>query len=244
LHHVTKFDELEDKGYFQIIDTLNQEKTKQANREIENIQIVKLNADNSLRPYTFNTLSRERLHVLQKNKNLLEKLIGVYVKNDEGYLNLYQEVTNRIYQNRKQFDLIYKLINLFLAEKIKFSSYIWIILLISNQSQRRGDKMNYKQIREFQQYGLNLREAYKGHENKLSGISYRLLNAAKVKNESRFMDTLLNAYMYQRKPVPLPFVEALNSDSRFQTIAYAFLLGLLGEQGLNKNNEEEDSDGK
>lgn len=238
--NVTRFEELEEKCYFRIVDTLSYAQAKKTDKEIENIQIVKLDTENTLRPYTFNTLSKERLDIIQKNKARLEKLIGVYVKIDKDYLNLYQEVTNRIYQNRHQFDLIYKLIALYVKGDMKSTHHIKQILLISNSSQKGGEKMHYKKIAEFQQHGLKLREAYKDNENKLSGISYRLLNAVKVKNENRFMDTLLNAYMYKSKQVPLDFIEALKDETKFQTIAYAFLLGLLGERFSEKENKGED----
>ncbi|PGA50867.1 hypothetical protein COL84_29055, partial [Bacillus pseudomycoides] len=77
-----------------------------------------------------------------------------------------------------------------------------------------------------------------GNENKLSGITYRLLNALKLKNSHRFMDTLVNAYMYKGQQIPMNFVQALHDEMKFQTIGYAFLLGLQGEQQKLEKGEE------
>ena len=40
--------------------------------------------------------------------------------------------------------------------------------------------------------------------------------------------------MYAGKPVPSIFLEGLKDEDVFQTIGYAFLLGLQGEQFTNK----------
>lgn len=239
LQKVKNFEELEEKSYYQILDSLEQAKVDKMPKEIQNIQIVKLDKENTVRPYTFNQLSKERLDVMMKNKKRMEKLVGKYVKADEGYLNLYEEVTSRIYQNRNQFDLLYKL--LVLGRKSDFSNtyYMYLILLISNSSQKEGKRMDYRKINEFQQLGIQLQNAYKDSPNKLPGITHRLLNATKVKNEHRFTETLLNAYMSKGRKVPLEFIESLHDQSRFQTIAYAFLLGLQGGNEKNKDDKGE-----
>lgn len=239
LQKVTNFAELEEKSYYQILDTLDQAQSEKMSKEIQNIQIVKLDKENTVRPYTFNNLSKERLDIMMKNKKRIEKLVGKYVKTDEGFLNLYEEVTTRIYENRNQFDLLYKL--LVLGRKSDFSNthYMYLILLISNSSQKEGKRMDYRKINEFQKLGIQLQEAYKDSPNKLPGITHRLLNATKVKNEHRFTETLLNAYMSKGKKVPLEFIESLHDQSRFQTIAYAFLLGLQGGNEKKTDEKEE-----
>lgn len=239
LQKVKNFEELEEKSYYQILDTLDQAQVDKMSKEIQNIQIVKLDKENTVRPYTFNNLSKERLDIMLKNKKRIEKLVGKFVKTDEGFLNLYQEVTTRIYENRNQFDLLYKL--LVLGRKSDFSNthYMYLILLISNSSQKEGKRMDFRKINEFQKLGIQLQDAYKDSPNKLPGITHRLLNATKVKNEHRFTETLLNAYMSKGKKVPLEFIESLHDQSRFQTIAYAFLLGLQGGNEKNKGDKGE-----
>jgi len=239
LQKVKNFEELEEKSYYQILNTLDQAQIEKMSKEIQNIQIVKLDKENTVRPYTFNILSKERLDVMMNNKKRIEKLVGKYVKTDEGFINLYEEVTTRIYQNRNQFDLLYKL--LVLGRKSDFSNThaMYLILLISNSSEKGGKRMDYRKINEFQRMGIQLQIAYKDTPNKLPGITHRLLNATKVKNEHRFTETLLNAYMSKGKKVPLEFIESLHDQSRFQTIAYAFLLGLQGGNEKKSNDKED-----
>jgi len=92
--------------------------------------------------------------------------------------------------------------------------------------------------------GYYLRERYrsKGSIDKLSGISYRLLNSLKTNNTDSFMDTLLNCYLYAKLPVPEVFLNALRSEEQFKTIGYAFVAGLIegekNEENGGKVNEK------
>lgn len=236
LDNVGKFEELEEKSYFQILDSFEQAKVDKSVKEIQNIQIIKLDTtkENSRTPYHFNILSKDRLTILTKNKDRFKKILGVYAKEDKVYLNLYQEVINRLYQNQNQFDLIYRLFRLLISGRFRGVSSIRHILYINHQSMRegkRGSMVGYKKIKQFQYYGIQLRNAYKEQNNKLPGISYRLLNALKLKNETNFMNTLINAYMYKKIQIPLDFIETLQDKDKLQTIGYAFLLGLQGDKG-------------
>ena len=98
--------------------------------------------------------------------------------------------------------------------------------------------MYYKDIDKFKDYGMNLRKVYgKEGENKIPGILYRLQNAIKVKDQGRFMDTLLNAYTSRKQAIPVDFIQALQDTDKFQTIGYAFLIGLQGMEIPSKNEE-------
>lgn len=86
--------------------------------------------------------------------------------------------------------------------------------------------------------GYYLREAYKQKDpntNKLSGISYRLLNALKVNDKDMFMDTILNCYLYVKKSVPPVLLEVLKDEEDiFKTVGYAFVSGLIEGQDNTK----------
>ncbi|WP_071458942.1 hypothetical protein [Bacillus massilinigeriensis] len=74
---------------------------------------------------------------------------------------------------------------------------------------------------------------------KLESIAYRLLNAAKAGNKSDFMDTIFRVHMAANLDVPSVFVEAYKEKGLdFDTIATAFIAGMLGEG--KKHNEGED----
>jgi len=243
LEHNTTLEELEQESYFNIVGNINQSQIEQFDKEIENIQIVKLDSNNQRRPYTFNVLSKDKLQVIYDNKNMLNSLIKIHAKiNSKEYLNLYREVIYRLYNGRNQFDLINQLFHLKLQDKFNRLLFIEMIIKINNNfiEGRVKNKMVYnKDINDCKNYGLTLRKAYadKKAENKLSGITYRLLNALKTKNTSRFMDTILNAYMYLNKQIPTTFIEGLKDVDKFQTIGYAFLLGLQGEEKVNGKEE-------
>ena len=48
------------------------------------------------------------------------------------------------------------------------------------------------------------------------------------------METLIQAYSYKKVAIPTVFVQALSDQEKFQTIGYAFLLGLQGYDGHDK----------
>lgn len=79
-------------------------------------------------------------------------------------------------------------------------------------------------------YGYYLSLAYKtkGSEEKLNGIAYRLLNSLKTNNVQMFMDTVLNCYLYTKKPVPMELLGVLKDSDVFNHIGYAFVASLIG----------------
>lgn len=98
--------------------------------------------------------------------------------------------------------------------------------------------MTDKELRSIRISGYELRKVYRGQETKLNAISHRLLNALKVKNPNKFMETIVQAYSYKRHEklgIPLFFTTTLSDIEKFQTIGYAFLIGLNG-----KDFEKED----
>ncbi|RSK53989.1 hypothetical protein [Bacillus canaveralius] len=69
---------------------------------------------------------------------------------------------------------------------------------------------------------------------KLEGIAYRLLNAAKAGNKGAFMDTIFRIHMAASLDVPSVFVDAFKEDGLdFETIASAFIAGMLGQESKN-----------
>lgn len=241
----TSFEELEEESYFKIADSLKQSEVERASKEIDNIQIVKLNSSNDRRPYTFNVLSKKKLKVIINHRKRLRGLVKVIVKSSSNeYINIYREVIGRLYNNRNQFDIINELLLLNLYGKFNRLGYVKSIIKINNDfiggiMGKQG--VYYKDIDKIQQLGYELREVYKNKkaDNKMSGICYRLLNALKTKNQNRFMDTLVNAYMYGGKQIPVILLDALKGNNKLQTVGYAFILGLQGESGKLNSGEEE-----
>ncbi len=235
-------DELEQESYYKLIDLVTDAEHKQSHKQINNIQIVRYNSNNTQRPYTFNVLSKDKLLKLAKVKKQLGQILNVRIKGiKDEYLNVYYEVVQNIYNNRNQFGLIERLLHLLLQGNMRNTYSIYNVLMINNEFIRGGGKMYYKEIDECRRYGVELRNFYIRNkaENKIAGISHQLLNSLKTKNSARFTDTLLHSYMYVKQAVPKVFIEALKSDEKLQTVGYAFLLGLQGETLAKTTSEEE-----
>lgn len=256
---------LELRTYYQIIKVMEQEKVKQSNREIENIQVIKYNLNNSVRPYSFNVLSKDKLAVMNKNKKTLGKMVKLFIKTgNESYLNVYENVIDHLYQNKNQFGLIASffrnsipdnaglpLRNSFSLRQLIYlnNDFLWTIRkeregkILSEYSSYVPKKTIDNVLRE----GQKLADVYikKGAVNKMQGITYRLLNALKSKNIGRFMDTFFNAYLYAKNSnnleknliIPTEISEALRDEDKLQTLGYAFILGF--RSGKQLNNEEE-----
>lgn len=251
--------EIEQMSYFNILKSMEQQKIDNIDKEFENIQVIKIDGNNSLRPYSFNILSKKIMKIIFYNRKRLESLIKVNVKvTEKYYINLYNEVIRDIYDGKNLFDLIGKLFTLKLSK-----GYIYTIIKINNDilssnskkyiSNSKGECFIMKEnLNKIKEYGFVLKEKYKfkNSESKINGISYKLLNAIKTKDTGRFMDTIINSYMYIGNPVPSVFIDSMKSENSLQTVGYAFLVGLQGEvdnkkgvddknKDINENNESE-----
>lgn len=234
-------EEIEQLSYLNIVNSMEQYNVNNLDKEFENIQIIKIDSNNDRRPYSFNMLSPRLMKIIYLHRKKLNTLIKVRVKiTDKYYINLYDEVIKGLYDGKNLFGLIADLVTLYLNGSFKGINYIYKILQI-NSSVTGGKEMRLDDINMFNSYGLKLREVYvsKGSEGKLSGITYRLLNALKTKDSAKFMETLINSYMYMKLKIPSEFSKGLKDDDLLQNIGYAFLIGLQGENGNGKDNGEE-----
>ncbi|WP_346920207.1 type I-B CRISPR-associated protein Cas8b1/Cst1 [Clostridium sp. UBA7339] len=241
---ISTVDDVEEQSYFNILDDMEQDAIEKNRFEIDNIQVVRYDSENSSRPYTFNILSKSKLEVIYKYKDILSRLINMYVEIDGYYINLYREVLKRLYENRNMYDLIYLLLKKEHGSKTSDYTYVIknILRLNLTLNERGGERSmaNYYKIDRFTKYGQKVKKEYedKNSENKLAGISYRLLNALKVNNSDKFMDTLINSYMYIGMEIPTEFSNVLLNDDEFKSAGYAFMVGLQGKN-YKENSEEE-----
>lgn len=108
---------------------------------------------------------------------------------------------------------------------------------------RKGvEDMNDKKLKVIYYSGRELHDYYKvtNAENKIISIGYKLLNAAKSRNKKDFMDTVLRVYMTSGKSVPTIFLDVMaEKDLDFETIAHAFVSGLISEKYENTNENKE-----
>lgn len=226
--------------YRALVNALSKEENKNINYELSDIQLVRY--DN--KTYNFNILSKSTLNILKKSKKHLDRLINTGLKEINTNFNIYELVVERLLNGQNMFTLINKLLHYKISKENNLYygvGHIMEILKINNIYLEEADLMDSKEkdlVKLGNSSGYYLRESYrnKGSVDKLSGISYRLLNALKTNNKSSFMDTILNCYLYVKKEVPKIILNAMKSDEEFKTIGYAFVAGLIeGKESGGEN---------
>jgi len=222
--------------YRALINSINEKVNENVKYELADIQVIRFENGS----YRFNILARKTIETINKSESELNHIINAGFKEAKINYNIYELVVKRIFNNQNLYTLIHKTILYKLTndESCYYNMSHVESLLYINKKLLGG--MGYMQnvdkerdiIKESKSSGYHLREEYKSKEadNKLPGISYRLLNALKTDNKNMFMDVTLNCYLYVRKEVPRVFIDALKDDDAFKTIGYAFVAGLIDEK--------------
>ncbi|KAF2955462.1 type I-B CRISPR-associated protein Cas8b1/Cst1 [Marinitoga sp. 38H-ov] len=237
-------------SYKTLLSSIYENLNKTTKYEYSDIQIVKLENEK----YYFNILSKKTLSVLNKSSILLNEIINNYyypTKKDDykkddykDKIMLYEEIIFRITNNVELYSLINDLLRIKLSDRTNgyysirtINNLIKINLNYLSEVKDMKD-FNESEVKQANYYGYLMRQFYlsKGSEHKLSGISYKLLNALKVNNKDSFMDTLLNSYLYVDKPVPKIIIEALDNNDIFKSVGYAYIAGLFGEYKKGDEN--------
>lgn len=220
--------------YRALVESITMEKEKQRRFDLADIQLVRYENEH----YRFNLLSKKMLHILNDSKTVLQSLIKCDYKEGNLNIKLYKEVIQHLMNNENLFTLIHKLI--FYKQTNVSGLYYDMrnvagILEINTKFLKEIDVMtniSQKQLWFVQSCGTEFKEGYFGKhsENKITGITYKLLNALKVNDKDGFMDTLLNSYSYLAKPIPSVFMNVFSNDEAFKSVGYAFMLGVGGER--------------
>lgn len=228
--------------YRALVESITMEKEDKRRYELADIQLVRYENEH----YRFNILSKKMLHILNDSKTILKSLIECGYKEGNLNVNLYKEVIQHLMNNENLFTLIHKLIFYKQTDvKVYYDvSHIAGILEINTKFLRGVNvKMSEEiELDKVQFYGKLFKEGYydKKSENKIPGITYKLLNALKVNDKDGFMDTLLNSYSYLSKPIPSEFIKVFSNKETFKTIGYAFMLGVSGNRLKRKDGGNTD----
>lgn len=231
--------------YRALVKSIQEQFTENIKYELTDIQVVRY--ENS--KYRFNILTRDILDLIHKSKNSLDSLISAGYKEVNTYFNIYDLVIDSLFNTQNLFLIIHKLLiyKLSTPNDCYYSGKQLSNIMNINDKFMRGlgymEKIDSEKdiVKEGNLQGYFLRKEYKEKkaESKLSGIAYRLLNALKVNSKDMFMDTLLNCYLYVRKPVPPIILEGLKDDVAFKTIGYAFVSGLIeGKENTNNGGDK------
>ncbi|EAD7603120.1 type I-B CRISPR-associated protein Cas8b1/Cst1 [Listeria monocytogenes] len=220
--------------YRALVESITMENENSRRYELADIQLVRYENEH----YRFNLLSKKMLHLVNDSKEILKSLIRCGYKEGNLNVNLYKEVIQHLMNNENLFTLIHKLIY-YKQTSVNGLYYnmghVSGILDINTKFLKEMEVMtniSQNQLWFVQNCGKEFKEGYvkKKSENKISGITYKLLNALKVNDKDGFMDTLLNSYSYLAMPIPDVFIKMFSNDEAFKSVGYAFMLGVGGEK--------------
>ncbi len=215
------------------------EAINESNRyEYSDIQVVRYDDNNGNPMYRFNILSKKSISIINNCKDDLDHLVKCGFKEINTYYSVYEEIMKNILNNENLFLLLHKMISIKLTntKNATFNSthlnYLQRINLEFLKGAGMMENIEKDLLKSYRIAGYYLREAYvkKNSNNKLNGISYRLLNSLKTNNPNMFMDTVLNCYLYTGKQVPNFLIDCLRDAVTYKTIGYAFVSGLIEDK--------------
>ena len=243
-----EFDEDKKLNYYQIIrkfiDNENQEVAK---NEIDNIQVIRRSGDSLYQ----NILSKDKLSDMKKCSSELQSILKKNYTINNNWYNLFDEVINCIFG----YSNMYRLLNEQLLISINdgraiFTSFInnrhynHVTALESIQVKlfNEGDViMNSELMDSGFKAGWRMRIDMLGpekNENKIKGLSFRLVNALKCRNTNQFLDTVMRQYLSSKNNMPKELTTAMDSEEHFLCYGYAFLNGLNSYTKKDSENKE------
>ncbi|MBC1392973.1 type I-B CRISPR-associated protein Cas8b1/Cst1 [Listeria innocua] len=220
--------------YRALVESITMEYENNRRYELADIQLVRYENEH----YRFDLLSKKMLHIVNDSKGILKGLIRCGYKEGNLNVNLYKEVLQHLMNNENLFTLIHKLIY-YKQTSVNGLYYnmghVSGILDINTKFLKEMEVMtniSQNQLWFVQNCGKEFKEGYvkKKSENKISGITYKLLNSLKINDKDGFMDALLNSYSYLAMPIPDVFIKMFSNDEAFKSVGYAFMLGVGGEK--------------
>lgn len=240
--------------YWALVNALKVQNIKKEKFELADVQIIRYENEN----YRFNLLPSMTIRLINDfnteligNENVENKsggLLKTTYKEGKETVSIYEQVLNHIFNNQNLFLFINKLLHYMLASPNScffHTGHIMDMLKINTQLIRNLGGMESMEkerdyLTEAGRAGYYLRVAYLQKDpktKKISGISYRLLNALKTGNRSMFMDLVLNCYLYVGKRVPDVVSDILKTeDEVFATIGYAFVTDFIDGEKSNKDD--------
>lgn len=230
------FDEL-------IIDIVSENKEK-SRWQLENILFVEFKASVDAKKCVMNYFNmptylaeffcdKSELLSKIKDRNLKASLIDIILKEkDLKYLineKLREKIDNTLDSTKPSYTLVSDI------QKVINTRYI-----LNCYKKGGKDKVDDKKLKAVRYAGREIHDYYvqNNSKNKIDGIAYRLLNTAKVRNKKDFMDIVLRLFMSSEKSVPTVFLDVMaEKELDFESIAYAFISGLISEKYEVKTEE-------
>ena len=191
------------------------------------------------------TLKEASVRTFKNGQTLLESMENIGIKDyrKQKYYRIYNDIIKDILNNTNLNSIIYLLERFKISDKSKtfygVSNIMNVIKLnnifINSLLKQKGEndmQINEEDLRKCRSYGIKIREGYanKANEKKSQTLAYRMLESLKNDNFDRFMDLLLNAYLYLGMIVPKEFINNQNNSQVFKQYGYAFTAGLIGSK--------------
>lgn len=210
-----------------------------------NFQIVPIVASKVLTKAVEHTYSVKQTGEV---KNYLASLSNAGISNFRGvnYYSILDSVMNCLFNNTNLFSIIYQLelLKLSNTEGCFYNDFQIMTVIrmngwfLNELHKYRGSKImkiEENKLTKVRGCGMHVRMGY-DNKNKAKSLAYKMLEAIRTNNIDRFMELLLNAYLYLDKTVPKIFIETQSETEVFKEYAFAFIAGLIGNSEKEQNN--------
>lgn len=218
-----------------ILDSVSQNE-KISTWQLENILYVEFNSDYLSKNCKLNyfNIPNYLARFIKDQADLVKKIKNPKTRFEVFDIVLARKDLNK-FINRKLRDKFRNSIEIF--QIIKISYY----LRIYKGGEDVNSNKNIKQLNFIYMRGKKIGKAIKNEnqENKIQGIVYKLLNAAKSNNRADFMDIVLRIHLTYGQEVPILFLDVFKEEKlSFDEIAHSFITGMLSKEDEKeeKNN--------
>lgn len=214
-----------------------EEKIDILNKRISNIQVIARSSN--LLHYEMNVFDKNMIEKLSAGKKYFESFEKKYISTKNGCVSVYNCVFENIVSHRSQYPLIDKLMKYeFEGKYFKYiKDILYLHIIFNGGGKKEMENLKYKVNIAFNA-GKSMRDkVFKGNDDAMRGIVYRLINLTSAGDSSQFLDTIIRAYSGYGLTIPPIFKDCYQSEEAFKAIAHGFILGLKCEknEGDNKN---------
>lgn len=243
--------ELENEGKnFKLYNTIIERALSIKTKELNSIQVITRNKKH----YSLNVIGKDILEIIKIRKKELGYISKVSIKiSAEEYINVFEECLHNIFNNINQWNLIFKIFKY--DKNISSYSFIFSILIIQITQEhifhkeenvdnnikiayvacKSGGEMRRVIIGAKPDKSLSDNEN-KEADNKLRGLVYQLVNSVHTSNRDLFLSNITRLYTAMNMTIPSIFINAFKNDVDFKEVGYAYILGLKGAYGSNKQD--------
>lgn len=227
------------------------------NAALANIQLITYNNDH----YNFQIIpivaSKVLIKAVEKKytvkqtgevKSYLANLYNAGISNfrGAGYYSILDNVLNCLFNNTNLFRIIQELELLKVGNTAGCYYNTFQIMTVIRMNgwflnelhkYRRSEnamKVEEDKLTKARGCGMHVRMGY-DNENKAKTLAYKMLEAIRANSTDRFMELLLNAYLYLDKTVPKIFIETQSNTEVFKEYAFAFIAGLIGSSNAEQD---------